>query len=52
MRLAPEVQLPTDSAALIQTDGLLGAKFITLQPGADEANLKPGEVLHYSPGTR
>jgi phospholipid/cholesterol/gamma-HCH transport system substrate-binding protein len=48
MRLAPDILIPDDSAALIQTDGLLGAKYIALQPGADEVNLKPGETLHYS----
>lgn len=48
MRMVPNVPVPTDSAALIHTDGLLGAKFIALQPGADETNLKPGEELHYS----
>ncbi|MDR3439740.1 MlaD family protein [Telmatospirillum sp.] len=47
MRLAPEVPVPADSAALIQTDGLLGSKYIALQPGADETNLKPGETLQY-----
>ncbi len=45
MRIATWVQLPTDSAALIQTDGLLGAKFVALQPGAEEKNLKPGSEI-------
>ncbi|HIJ38947.1 MAG TPA: MCE family protein [Rhodospirillaceae bacterium] len=45
VRLAPSVALPTDSAALIQTDGLLGAKYVALQPGADETNLRPGEEI-------
>ncbi len=48
IRMAPGVPVPTDSAALIQTDGLLGAKFIALQPGGDEADLKPGDALRYS----
>ncbi|HIJ63136.1 MAG TPA: outer membrane lipid asymmetry maintenance protein MlaD [Rhodospirillaceae bacterium] len=48
MRVAPSVGLPRDSAALIQTDGLLGAKYIALQPGADETALKPGEQLGYT----
>ena len=47
-RVAPSVQLPDDSAALVQTDGLLGAKFIALQPGGDETNLKPGDELRYT----
>ena len=48
MRLAPDIEVPDDSAALIQTDGLLGGKYLTLQPGASEVNLKPGETLRYS----
>lgn len=48
MRLAPGTPVPTDSAALIQTDGLLGAKYIALQPGADETNLKGGDRLQYT----
>lgn len=48
MRMTQGVSVPTDSAALIHTDGLLGAKFIALQPGADETDLKPGEELRYS----
>ncbi|PKU21415.1 MlaD family protein [Telmatospirillum siberiense] len=48
MRMAPDVPVPADSAALIQTDGLLGAKYIAIQPGADEVNLKAGEEMRYS----
>ncbi len=50
MRVAGQVALPEDSAALIQTDGLLGAKYIALQPGADDANLTPGQELRYTQG--
>ena len=48
MRLPLTVELPEDSAALIETDGLLGAKYISLQPGADESNLKPGQAIRYT----
>jgi phospholipid/cholesterol/gamma-HCH transport system substrate-binding protein len=48
MRVAPDIEVPDDSAALVQTDGLLGAKFIALQPGGSETNLKPGQELHYT----
>jgi len=48
LRIAPWVQLPKDSAALIETNGLLGAKFVALQPGADEANLKPGSEIEFT----
>lgn len=48
LRIRPGVEIPTDSAALIHTDGLLGEKFIELQPGGDEASLGPGQRLAYS----
>lgn len=48
LRLADSVKLPTDSNAAIQTDGLLGAKFISLQPGGDEKNLQPGQEIGYT----
>jgi phospholipid/cholesterol/gamma-HCH transport system substrate-binding protein len=48
LRIAPSVKLPKDTAALIQTDGLLGAKFIALQPGSDDADLKPGDHFQFT----
>ena len=48
LRLASSVKLPTDSNAAIQTDGLLGSKFISLQPGGDEKDLKPGDEIGYT----
>ena len=48
LRLADSVKLPTDSNAVVQTAGLLGAKFIILQPGGDEKDLKPGDEIAYT----
>jgi phospholipid/cholesterol/gamma-HCH transport system substrate-binding protein len=48
MRVAPDIQLPDDTAAVIHTDGLLGGKFIALQPGGSETNLKPGGQFRYT----
>ena len=48
LRIAPSIKLPKDSAALIQTDGLLGSKFVALQPGSDDANLKPGDHFQFT----
>ena len=48
MQIEKSVKLPKDSAAAIQTDNLLGAKFINLQPGGDEQNLKPGEEIEFT----
>jgi phospholipid/cholesterol/gamma-HCH transport system substrate-binding protein len=48
IQLAPTIGLTADTAAAIQTDGLLGAKYIDLKPGGDEQVLKPGEEIVYT----
>ncbi len=48
LRVAPTVELPKDSAALIETDGLLGSKYVAIQPGADEKNLKPKSEFQFT----
>lgn len=48
LHLRPSVQLPKDSNASIQTDSLLGAKFVALQPGGDDQNLKPGAEIAFT----
>ncbi len=50
LRLSIEynVKLPTDTAASIVGDGLLGGKFVSLQPGADERMLGEGERIEYT----
>ncbi|WP_408593894.1 outer membrane lipid asymmetry maintenance protein MlaD [Paracoccus marcusii] len=40
-----DIALPTDSAALIQSDGLLGGAYIQLQPGGAMDNLAPGDEI-------
>lgn len=42
MRVLSGLQLPTDSMASIKTTGLIGDKFISLSPGADDTSMKPG----------
>lgn len=51
LRIARSVKLPEDSAALIETDGLLGAKFVALQPGAEEKELQPGDEIANTQGS-
>lgn len=48
LRIASNVQLTADTAAAIQTDGLLGGKFIELKPGAEEKVLKAGEEIPFT----
>jgi phospholipid/cholesterol/gamma-HCH transport system substrate-binding protein len=39
------IELPKDSAASIISESLLGGKYISLSPGGDDANLKPGQTI-------
>lgn len=48
MRIDPSVQLSADTAAVIHTDGLLGAKFIALQPGAADDILPAGSEIPFT----
>src|SRR4051794_361800 len=40
-----DVKLPKDSAAIITSESLLGGKYLSLQPGGEEALLQPGQTI-------
>jgi phospholipid/cholesterol/gamma-HCH transport system substrate-binding protein len=42
LRILSGLRLPTDSMASIKTTGLIGDKYVSLSPGADETYLEPG----------
>lgn len=46
-----QIRLPKDSSATITSDGLLGSKYISLAPGGDSADLKPGDRLTITQGS-
>lgn len=48
MRVKDNIILPKDTSASVQSAGLLGDKFIALQPGGDETNLADGDVIHFT----
>ncbi|KAA5607429.1 outer membrane lipid asymmetry maintenance protein MlaD [Roseospira marina] len=48
MSLLDSVRLPTDTRAVITSDGLLGGSYVKLIPGTDEAKLEPGDALRYT----
>lgn len=48
MNINSDIQLPTDTAALISSQSLLGGRFLGLQPGADEEYLKPNDTIVYT----
>lgn len=46
MRINPQYnQIPDDSYASIQTEGLLGGKFVSLSPGGNDSFLKDGSQI-------
>lgn len=48
MLIDSDVQLPADTAASIQTDGLFGAKSMVLDPGGDERSLGDGGAISFT----
>jgi phospholipid/cholesterol/gamma-HCH transport system substrate-binding protein len=43
--LADDVKLPKDSSAAVTSDGLLGGKYLGLEPGGDTATIPPGGTV-------
>ncbi len=48
MSIRDDIQLPTDTAAAVVSDGLLGGKFIDIQPGGEDALLADGDTILYT----
>ena len=46
-----DIKLPKDSAAIITSESLLGGKYLSLQPGGDEAVLQPGQTVTITQGS-
>ena len=45
MSVADGVKLPVDSVAGIASEGVLGGKYVRLEPGTGKTYLKPGETI-------
>jgi phospholipid/cholesterol/gamma-HCH transport system substrate-binding protein len=39
------IKLPTDTSAVVSTEGILGGSYLALQPGGAETMLKPGDQI-------
>ena len=48
MSIEPSVELPTDTAALISSESLLGGRYLALEPGADEDMIESGGRIQYT----
>ncbi|MGB4057590.1 MAG: outer membrane lipid asymmetry maintenance protein MlaD [Alphaproteobacteria bacterium] len=43
-----DIKLPTDTAALISSESLMGGRYMALEPGADESMIAPGGHIEYT----
>lgn len=46
-----DIRLPTDSAILISSEGLLGGNFVEIMPGGALENLEPGDEIEDTQGS-
>ena len=51
LTLRNDIQVPDDSAATIQSDGLLGGSHVSIQPGGSDFMLEPGAAFTYTQGS-
>ena len=51
MTIAPDVELPDDTAAKIASESLLGGKYISLEPGGGIDMLADGDEIEYTQGS-
>lgn len=45
------IGIPSDSSAKIDSDGLLGGSYISIEPGGSEYELEPGEDIEHTQGS-
>lgn len=48
MSVRDGIRIPLDSVVMIVTDGLLGGKYLKIQPGGDTEMMKPGGQFDYT----
>ena len=46
-----DIKLPKDTAAIVTSESLLGGKYVSLQPGADDTTLQPGQSITITQGS-
>lgn len=48
MSLDANIKLPTDTAALISSESLMGGRYLALEPGADDEMIENGGHIYYT----
>jgi phospholipid/cholesterol/gamma-HCH transport system substrate-binding protein len=51
LSLSSDVKLPDDSAIKIASDGLLGGKYLSIDPGGSEDYLQSGDEIRFTQGS-
>jgi phospholipid/cholesterol/gamma-HCH transport system substrate-binding protein len=51
MEIAPEIELPLDSIAIVTSEGMIGGRFIRMEPGGELDMLRDGDRLDYTQGS-
>lgn len=51
LSISDDVRLPDDSAVKVTSDGLLGGKYLSIQPGGSEDYLEAGGEIIYTQGS-
>jgi phospholipid/cholesterol/gamma-HCH transport system substrate-binding protein len=50
LSIDPDLRLPDDSSAKVTSEGLLGSKFVALEPGGSAETLNDGDRIAYTQG--
>ncbi len=50
MMIEQGIALPKDSSITVSSESLLGGEYLSVQPGASETMLQPGQTVQYHPG--
>lgn len=48
MSISPDIKLPIDTVAKVSSEGLLGGKYMALEPGAEDETIKDGGQIQYT----
>lgn len=48
MSIMPNIELPVDTVAKVASEGLLGGKYMALEPGAEEEMIQPEGQIQYT----
>ena len=51
MQIDEGIEIPYDTAAVISSEGLLGGKFLSLEPGADVEMMVEGDTIEFTQST-